>query len=113
MNQGIKNVYNHPTASIKINGDISLPFEMFNRTRQDGPLSPLLHVLMLDPFLATLCNSIDVERSKLGRKEHKVAACANDVLFYISKPRLTLPNLMKELKKYGELSNFKIKNLTF
>ena len=27
---------------------------------------------------------------------------------YITNPRVTLPNIAKEIKKYGELSNFKI-----
>lgn len=78
---------------------------MFNETRQGCPLSPLLYVLTLEPFLATIQNSIDVKGAKIL---HKVAAYADDVLFYISEPRLSLPNLMKELGKFGELSNFKI-----
>lgn len=86
---------------------MSLPFEMFNGTRQGCPLSLLLYVLLLEPFLATIRNSADIGGARIRDEEHKVAAYANDILFYISKPRLTLPNLMKELKKSGN-SNFKI-----
>lgn len=41
MAKWIKNLYNHPTASVKVNGNISAPFEMFNGTRQGCPLPPL------------------------------------------------------------------------
>lgn len=45
---------------------------------------------------------------RIGEKEHKVAAYADDILVYVNKPRETLSNLLKEIDKYGELSNFKI-----
>lgn len=49
------------------------------------------------------------ERS--GDEEHKIAAYADDVLYYISNPRITLPNLMKELIEYGNLSILKINSV--
>lgn len=33
---------------------------------------------------------------------------ADDVLFFITKPRISIPNLLATLKNYGELSNYKI-----
>lgn len=37
-----------------------------------------------------------------------MAAYADDVLFYISNPRITIPNLLRILKQYREISNLKI-----
>lgn len=62
----------------------------------------------MEPLLATIQNSIDIGGVKIGDEEHKVAAYADDILFYISNPRITLPNLMKLLKHYGEISNLKM-----
>lgn len=36
---------------------------------------------------------------------------ADDVLFYITSPRLSIPSILKELNIFGHLSNFKV-NLT-
>lgn len=111
MAKWIKNIYNHPTASVKVNGSMSPSFEMFYGTRQGCPLSPLLYVLLLEPILATIRNNTDMGGVKMGEEEHKVAAYADDILFYVSNPRTTLPNLIIGLKRYGELSNLNINSI--
>lgn len=75
-----------------------MPFEMFNGTRQGCLLSPLLYVLTLEPILATIWTSGDVEGGGWVGIVYKIEAYADDVLFYITKPRLSLPNLIKELR---------------
>lgn len=45
---------------------------------------------------------------KVGEEDHKLAAYADDILFFITSPRITLLNLMKSLKEYGEILNFKM-----
>lgn len=62
----------------------------------------------MEPFLATLRNNQDVGGARVGEKEHKVTAYADDILMYVTNPRVTSPNIIKEVKEYGELSNFKI-----
>lgn len=51
-------------------------------------------------FLETLRNSGDIGGAKVGE--------ADDILLYVTKPRVTLPNIIRKIKKYGELSIFKI-----
>lgn len=41
-------------------------------------------------------------------KEYKTAVYADDLLLYITNPIITIPNLMKEFKRLGELSYFKV-----
>lgn len=104
----ISNLYNHPKARVGVNGSMSSAFEMFNGTRQGCPLSPLLYIIALEPLLTKIRNNADMGGVKVGEEEHKVAAYADDLLLYMTKPRLSLPSLTKELKEYGALSNFKI-----
>lgn len=65
-------------------------------------------MLSLERLLAMIRNNPDISGIKTGEEEHKLAAFADDVLFYISNPRIIMPNLLKTLKQYGDLSNFKI-----
>lgn len=44
----------------------------------------------------------------MGNTEHKYAAYADDVLFYIQQPEITLLNLMAAFSKFKLVSNFKI-----
>lgn len=108
MIRRIKALYNRPTERVKINGIVSEPFEMFNGTRQGCPLSPLLFVLASESLLARVRPNPDRRGIKLEEETHKLAAYADDILFYVTSPKTSLPNLMKTLKEYGEASNLKI-----
>ena len=108
MMKWIKTLYYHPCARIKINGSLSVPFEMRNGTRQGCPLSPLLFVLTLEPLLAMVRQNQEIYGVEVGEEEHKLSAFADDVLFFICSPRVTLPNLIATLRQYGEVSNFKM-----
>lgn len=44
----------------------------------------------------------------MGDFNYKVSAYADDLLFSMSNPHVSLPNLMKEVDCYGALSNLKI-----
>lgn len=67
-----------------------------------------MFVLSLEPLLTGIRQNSDVRGIKIGEEKHKLVAYADDILFFITNPRITLPNLMKCLKIYGEISNFKM-----
>lgn len=50
----------------------------------------------------------DIRGIQIDKEEHKLAAYTDDILFYITSPRITLPNLLKTLKTYGDVANFKM-----
>lgn len=103
----ISSLYHHPKAKIRVNGTLSSPLELFNGTRQGCPLSPILFILTLEPLLAAIWKNPDIGGIRVGEREYKVAAFADDLLCYISNPRITIPMVLKEFLN-GELSNFRI-----
>uniref|UniRef100_A0A8C5QL89 Reverse transcriptase domain-containing protein n=1 Tax=Leptobrachium leishanense TaxID=445787 RepID=A0A8C5QL89_9ANUR len=104
----IRALYINPTARVCVNGMYTAPFKIRNGTRQGCPLSPLLFTLALEPFLAAIRGSPDVRGLRVGPTEHKIAAYADDLLFFISRPETTLPNVLQAFHRYGLLSNLKI-----
>lgn len=42
----------------------------------------------------------------IGGEEYKISAYADDLLFFLTRPKISLPNLLKEIQRYGGLSSF-------
>ena len=108
MQRWITSLYSRPKAKIKINSMMSKPFEIRNGTRQGCPLSPLIFILTLEPFLRTIRLCTDIRGIKVKGGEQKLAAFADDLMFFVSEPALSLPPLLAEIDKYGKLSNFRV-----
>lgn len=104
----ISSIYSGPTARVRANGVLSDPFTITNWTRQGCPLSPLLFALSLEPFLFNIRLNPDITGVTIGNSQHKVTAYADDMLFSLRNPLISLPNLLHEFDIYGTLSNLKI-----
>lgn len=102
-------IYSKPTARVKVNGQLSSPLGISNGTRQGCPLSPLIFILFLEPFLRTVRDNPNITGIQLSESlTPKTAAFADDLLFFITNPLISLPKLMSELRIYGTLSAFKV-----
>lgn len=97
-------LYIQPTARIRANGLLSDTLK--NGTRQGCPLSPILFSIYLEPFLSTVRLNPNIHGVKVKEKEHKLAAYAGDVLFYVQQPRIKLPNLLQLMQEFQTISNF-------
>uniref|UniRef100_A0A8C5QG16 Reverse transcriptase domain-containing protein n=1 Tax=Leptobrachium leishanense TaxID=445787 RepID=A0A8C5QG16_9ANUR len=104
----IRALYTHPSARINVNGVLSDSFPISNGTRQGCPLSPLLFALSLEPFLQAVRDAPDIAGLWVGNTEHRLAAYADDLLFFVRSPKVTLPTLLRMFADYGTLSNLKL-----
>lgn len=98
-----------PYAHVQVNGILSSALNIHNGTSQGCPLSPLIFILTLKPFLQIIRAHPDITGMQTGSQHHKLCAYADDLLYYISNAVISVPILMSEIEKYGQLSNYMIK----
>lgn len=108
MLQWIASIYSCPMAQVQANGVLSEAFQISNGTCQGCPLSPLLFALSLEPFLCTIRSNQDITGVKVGEAQYKISVHADNMMFSLTNPLITIPNLMKEFEKYSSLSNLHI-----
>lgn len=104
-------IYFHPTARVKVNGLLSDTFKIHNGTSQGCPLSPILFLISIEPFLRRVREDGEIQGVKLPHLAPRKVSAYADYLFFITNPLLTLPSILKEIQLYSNVSNFKL-NLT-
>uniref|UniRef100_A0A8C5QNM6 Reverse transcriptase domain-containing protein n=1 Tax=Leptobrachium leishanense TaxID=445787 RepID=A0A8C5QNM6_9ANUR len=104
----VRALYTSPTARIKVNGARSTSFSITNGTQQGCPLSPLLFALSLEPFLEAIRRNSAIPGLKGVNSSHKVAAYADDLLFFLTDAHRSLQVVVREFEVYGELAGLKI-----
>lgn len=45
---------------------------------------------------------------KVGITRHRGAAYADDLFFFVTRPEITIPNILQQFESYSNLSNYKI-----
>lgn len=100
MLQWINSVYDVPFVAVK--WDSLFRFQI---SKQYPPLSLLIFILTLEPLLRHIRDNPNIQ---IITDQHKLATFADDLLFFITIPKTTIPNLLKELDSYARLSNYKI-----
>lgn len=108
MCDSIQALYSNAQARVHVNSHLSDALRLSNGARQVFPLSPLLFVLSLEPFLNKLSSNPDIHGISVCGSSYKVAAFVSDLLLFLSQPRISLSNLLKELELFKNVSNLKI-----
>lgn len=108
--QWIKLLYTKPTAQILTNNNISKPFHLQRSTRQGCPLSPLLFTLALEPLALAVRAHQGISGVNIGRTNHLISLFADDIIYFLTDLKNSIPNLMTVIKDFGEFSGYKINN---
>lgn len=106
--QLIRILYSAPTTSVWVNGSQSRYFPLLRGTRQGCPLSPLLFILALEPFLETIRRSPLYTGFQFQHLDIKFTAYADDILLFISNPSTSLPAFFSLLHDYSNVSGYKL-----
>uniref|UniRef100_A0A8C5LZP1 Reverse transcriptase domain-containing protein n=1 Tax=Leptobrachium leishanense TaxID=445787 RepID=A0A8C5LZP1_9ANUR len=101
-------LYCNPTARVRANGALSHSFDIRNGTRQGCPLSPLLFAISLEPLLESIRLNAGITGIQGHSSEHKVAAYADDLMFFVTNPVSSLPTLTRTLDDYGVAAGYRI-----
>lgn len=90
------------------NNQRSIPFPLFQGTRQGCPLSPLLFALAIEPLSAALKIEEGLGGIERWGIEHRVLLHADDLLLYVSNPLASIPRILTLLNFFGRLSGYKL-----
>lgn len=100
--------YQHPRASISINGASSSHFDISRGTRQGNPLSPLLFALAIEPLAEALRRSEDYEGIQIGKSIHKLSLFADDLFLFIKHPEDSLRSKERLLDIFQKISGLRV-----
>ena len=81
----IKNIYEKPTANIKLNKQKLKTFPLRSGTTQGCPLSPLLFNMILEVLATVVRQEKEIKGIQIG-KETKLSLFADDMIVYIENP---------------------------
>ena len=102
----IEAIYNNIEAQIKVNGNMSQSFPVENGVRQGCPLSMILYIILAEVTIINILRNPNIKGIKIGPKEIKVSAFADDTTLYIGDNR-SFPHLKKQLQEFEMFAGVK------
>uniref|UniRef100_A0A670KC70 Reverse transcriptase domain-containing protein n=1 Tax=Podarcis muralis TaxID=64176 RepID=A0A670KC70_PODMU len=106
--EGIRAIYSNQRAKLIINSNLTNSFMITKGTRQGCPLSPLLFIMVLEVILKKIRETSEIRGIKIGKKEYKVKAYADDLVVTIEEPLERINTVMDLMEEFGKLSGFKL-----
>uniref|UniRef100_A0A670IVT3 Reverse transcriptase domain-containing protein n=1 Tax=Podarcis muralis TaxID=64176 RepID=A0A670IVT3_PODMU len=106
--EGIRAIYSNQRAKLIVNGNLTNSFKITKGTRQGCPLSPLLFIMVLEVILNKIRGTSGIRGIKIGKKEYKVKAYADDLVISIEEPLERINVVIGVMEEFGRLSGFKL-----
>lgn len=104
----IKELYNNLESTLFLDFRESSPFRVTRGVRQGCPLSPVLFVLSLEPYLRAIADNPQIRGLALpGSSDVKVTAYADDITLYVQNEQ-SLQHALHTFQAYGTISGAKL-----
>uniref|UniRef100_A0A803KGA6 Reverse transcriptase domain-containing protein n=1 Tax=Xenopus tropicalis TaxID=8364 RepID=A0A803KGA6_XENTR len=100
----IKLLYVKPTASLRVNSDLTEPFELSRGTRQGCTLSPLLFALAIEPFAQAVRLHPQLVGLEIANRLEKIQLYADDTLVYLGDRGPSLDTLISLTTQFARAS---------
>ncbi|KAF7655318.1 hypothetical protein LDENG_00057550, partial [Lucifuga dentata] len=98
-----------PISRVRVNGYCSEFFKLKKGVRQGSPVSPILFALCIEPLAEMIRKNGQIEGIiDGGGTMHKIALFVDVILLFIKYPLFSVPALMHGLRKFGEVSGYKV-----
>lgn len=104
----VKLLHSNPIAEVMTNEIISERFDIKRGCPQGSPLSPLLFILAIEPLAIAIRSNNLIKGITIGKKEHRIALFADDVVLFLSQLNTSLPALLDIIRQFGSLSGYKV-----
>jgi hypothetical protein len=103
----MKEIYSKPIVNIKLNGDILESIPLKSGTRQGCPHSLYLFTIVLEVLVRTIKQQKEKKGIQISKKEINVSLFADDMIVYISDPKISsrelLPPADKQLQQNARI----------
>ena len=104
----IKAIYSKPTAIIKLNAEKLKAFPLKSGTRQGCPLSPYLFNIVLEVLAIAIRQHKEIKGIQIGKDEIKLLLFADDMIVYISDPKISTKELQQLRNTFSNVAGYKI-----
>lgn len=102
--------YTNPTAQVLTNSNISKPLSLQQSTRQGCPLSPILFTLAIEPLAMAVRAHTKISGIVIGGVDHSISLYADDIIFFLTDIKNSIPEQIKLIDKIGQFSGYTINN---
>jgi len=104
----IKVIYSKPVANIKLNAEKLEAIPLKAGTSQGCPLSPYLFNIVLEVLTRTLRQQKEVKGVQVGKDEFKISLFADDMIVYLSDPKIFTRELLQLINSFSKGGEYKI-----
>lgn len=107
----IRTLFSSPRSQVLTNGVLLDAFSLTHGSRQGCPSLPVLFSIAIESLATALRSDASITSIKIGSMGHKLNLYADDLLVFISQATISFPSLITNLKKYSDVSSYKINYL--
>lgn len=99
-----------PVSLINVltNGMRSSPFPLGRGTRQGFLLSPLLFALTSEELAERIRTCNNIHNITSGKTTHKIALYMDDILLFLTDPKVSVPAILTIVNSIGSISGYKV-----